>query len=36
VFIYCPLLARYPSQPVTACDRFEAADEPAGVSDRPE
>jgi hypothetical protein len=22
VFVYCPLLQRYPPQPVTACDAF--------------
>jgi hypothetical protein len=25
VFIYCPLLKRYPPQPVATCDAFVAA-----------
>ena len=25
VFIYCPILARYPPQPVVECDAFVAA-----------
>jgi hypothetical protein len=25
VFVHCPLLARYPPQPVRSCDRFLAA-----------
>ena len=27
VFIYCPLLQRYPGQPVRACDLFVPRDE---------
>ena len=27
VFIYCPLLQRYPGQPVRACDAFVPRDE---------
>jgi hypothetical protein len=29
VFVYCPLLKRYPAQPVTACDLFSPAEPPA-------
>jgi hypothetical protein len=30
VFLYCPLLARYPAQPVAACELFSPAELPAG------
>lgn len=28
VFVYCPVLAKYPPQPVLACADFVAKDEP--------
>jgi hypothetical protein len=29
VFLYCPLLKRYPTQPVMACELFSPAERPA-------